>query len=100
MKIAEKCLMFGVKNVCVSGLVYTTRVDVSLLERVHALILDFCRKICFIYIDNWNIRSDSLNKDGLHLIDKGEAFLADNFIVYLNIFLETYTHHRPKNSAV
>ena len=39
MKIAEKCLMFGVKNVCVSGLVYTTRVDVSLLERVHALIL-------------------------------------------------------------
>ena len=47
-----------------------------------------------IYIDNRNIRSDSLYKDGLHLIDKGKAFLADNFIVYLNnnTFLETHTH--------
>ena len=44
-KITEKCLMFGVKNVFVSGLVYTTRVGVSLLERVHVLILDFCREI-------------------------------------------------------
>ena len=30
-KITEKCLMFGVKNVFVLGLVYTTGVDVSLL---------------------------------------------------------------------
>ena len=39
-----------------------------------------------------------INKDGLHLIDKGKAFLADNFIVYLNnnTFLETHTHHPPK----
>ena len=52
--------MFGVKNVFVSGLICTTRVDVSLLERVYVLILDFCWKNCFIYIDNRNIRSDSL----------------------------------------
>ena len=91
--------MFGVKNVFISGLVYTTRVDVSLLERIHVLIFDFCRKNSFIYIDNRNIRSDSLYKDGLHLIDKGKAFLADNSIAYLNnnIFLETHTHHAPKN---
>ena len=67
-KITEKCLMFGVKNVFVSGLVCTTRVDVSLLEKVHVLILDFCRKNCFIYIDNRNIKSDSLYKD------KGKLF--------------------------
>ena len=77
--IYRKCLILGLKNVFVSGLVYTYRFDVSLLERVHILILDFCRKHCFIYIDNRNIRSDDL-----HLIDKGKAFLADNFIVYLN----------------
>ena len=59
-KIAETCLMFGVKNVFVSGLVCTTRVDVSLLERVHVLILDFCRKNCFIFIDNRNIKIASL----------------------------------------
>ena len=34
-KITKKCLMFGVKNVLISRLVYTTRVDVSLFERVH-----------------------------------------------------------------
>ena len=67
-KITEKCLMLGVKNVFVSRLVCTTRVDVSLLEKVHVLILDFCRKNCFIYIDNRNIKSDSLYKD------KGERF--------------------------
>ena len=74
------------------------RVDVSLLERIHVLIFDFCRKNSFIYVGNRNIRSDSLYKDGLHLIDKGKAFLADNFIVYLNnnTFLETHTHHPPK----
>ena len=43
-KITEKYLMFGVKSVFISGLVYTTRVDVSLLERIHVLIFDFCRK--------------------------------------------------------
>ena len=97
-KITEKCLMFGVKNVFISRLVYTTRVDVSLLERIHVLIFDFCRKNSFIYIDNKNIRSNSLYKDGLHLTDKGKAFLADNFIVHSNnnIFLQTYTHHPPK----
>ena len=52
----------------------------------------------FIYIDIRNIRSDSLYKGRLHLIDKGKAFLAHNFIVYLNnTFLETHTHHPPKN---
>ena len=97
-KITKKCLMFDVKSVFISGLVYTTRVYVSLLERIHVLIFDFCRKNSFIYVGNRNIRSDSLYKDGLHLIDKGKAFLADNFTVYLNnnTFLETHTHHPPK----
>ena len=90
-KIAEKCLIFGVNNIFVSGLVYTTKVEITLLERVLLLILDFFRKNCFIYTDNRNTRSDSLYKDGLHLIDKGKALLAYNFVVYSNnnSFLET-----------
>ena len=31
-KITEKCLIFGVKSVFISGLLYNTSVDVSLLE--------------------------------------------------------------------
>ena len=82
-KITEKCSIFDVKNFFVLGLVYITRVDVSLLERVHVLILDFCRKNSFIYSDNRNMRRDSLYKHGLHLIDKRKAFLAENFIAYI-----------------
>ena len=47
--------MFGVKSVFISGLVYTTRVDVSLLERIYVLLFDFCRKNSFIYIYNKRI---------------------------------------------
>ena len=91
-------LMFDVKNVFVSGLVYKARVEMSLLERVLVLIFDFRRKNCFIYIYNRNTRSDSLYKEGLYLIDKGKKILGDNFIIYLNIniFLEMHTPHPPK----
>ena len=93
--------MFGVRSVFISGLVYTTSVDFSLLERIHVLMFDFCMKNSFIYIDNKNIRSYSLYKDRLYLIEKRKAFLAGNFIVYLNnknynTFLETHTHHSPR----
>ena len=94
-KITEQYLIFGVKNIFVSGLVYTTRVDVRYWKSPF-FILDFGRKNCFIYIDNRNIRSDSLYKTRLHLIDKEKAFLGDNFIGYLdNIFKKrTYTIHQ------
>ena len=59
-KITEKCLMFGVKNVFVLRLVYTTRVGVFLLERVHVLIYNLSRKNCFVHIDNRNIRGHLL----------------------------------------
>ena len=90
--------MLGIKNVFVSGLVYATRFDVSLLQKVHVLILDFYTENRFIYIDNRNIGSDSLYKDGLHLNDKWKAYLADNFIVYSNVLLETHTHHPQKKN--
>ena len=41
-KITEKCLTFALKSAFISELVYTTRVDVSLLARVHVLTFDFC----------------------------------------------------------
>ena len=49
-KITEKSLMFGVKSVFISGLVYTIRVDVSLLDKIHVLIFHFCGKNSFTYI--------------------------------------------------
>ena len=52
------------------GMVYTIRADVSLLERIHVLIFYFCWKNSFIFIDNRNIRNNSLYKDGKR---KGKA---------------------------
>ena len=84
-KITEKCLMLGVKSVFISGLMF-----LYFKESMFWFLISVGK---IIYIDNRNIRSDSLYKDGLHLIDKGKAFLADNFIVYLNnTFLEMLTH--------
>ena len=84
-KITEKERMFGAKNLFVSELVYTTRVNVSLLERIYVLILHFCRKVCLIYFDNVNIRRDFLYNGGIVLIDKAEAFLAGNYILYKSL---------------
>ena len=48
------------------------------------------------YIDNRNIKADSLYKDGLHLLHKGKIVLANNFISHLNQkFLATHVHHPP-----
>ena len=50
-KITEKCLTFGVRNAFVSELVYITRVDVFLLERIHFFFFIYVGKfVSFISI--------------------------------------------------
>ena len=89
----EKSKRVWVINIFVSSLVYTTRVNLPILERVHTLISNYCpEKACF-YIDNRNIRRFCLHKDGLHFIESGKKILANNLIVNLNkLFLEMHTH--------
>ena len=55
-KIVDKRKQVGVRNIFVSGLVYTTRVNLPILERVHSLISNYCRENASFYIDNRNIR--------------------------------------------
>ena len=50
-KIVEKCKRAGFRNIFVSSLVYTARVSLAILERVHNLISNAC-----FYIDNRNMR--------------------------------------------
>ena len=95
-KITEKCVSFGVKKIYVSGLVFTRRVDLPTLERVHALLSNFCGDNGFVYIDNRNITGDCLYQDGLHLLETGKNILERNFIFVLNeCFLEMNTYHPP-----
>ena len=75
---------------------YTARVSLPILERVHSLISNCWRENACFYIDNRNIRGFCLYKDGLHLLEVGKKILANNFIVNLNnFFLDTHTHHPP-----
>ena len=81
-KIKEKCKRVGVRNIFVSGLVYTTRVSLPILDRVHRLTSNYCRENACFYIDNRNIGGFCLYKHGLHLLEVGKKILANNFIVH------------------
>ena len=77
---------------------YTTRVSLSVLERVLILISNYCRENACFYTDNRNIREFCLCKDGLHLLESGKKILASIFTVNLNkFFRETHTHTASTN---
>ena len=95
-KITQECVSFGVKKIYVSGLVFTTRVDLPKLERVYTLLSNLCGDNEFVYIDNRNIKGDCFYQDSLHLLDTDKKILERNFTFVLNeCFSEMNTHHPP-----
>ena len=92
----QKCCNYGVKNIFLTRIVFTTRVSLDILIQVHNMISNFCNTSGLYYIDNIYIRADGLYKDGLHLLIKGEIVSGNNFIVNLNQhFLTMHIHHPP-----
>ena len=91
--MVEKCHTFGIKNVFISGLVYTTRIGLPVLERTHGMILHLCNKLGICYVDNRNIRMKHLWKDGLHLVESGKVILANNFLSSLSKCFLIRTHY-------
>ena len=79
-----KCKIFGVKNIFISELVYTTGINIVTLEENHVMIQKFCQKYGLFYVDNRNIRAKHLYKNGLHLMEGGKIILGKNLIFYLN----------------
>ena len=98
----EKCRMYGVKNILVSSIVYTTKLELRLLESVHVTLTHFCQCNNIPIIDNRNIRGNCLYKDGLHLNEDGKHILGNNFVyvlnkLYDNNFLRLRSHHIVTN---
>ena len=91
-EMVRKCRLFGVKNMFASGLVYTRRIRVNILNDLQKKLVDICREMNVYYIDNTNIKGVSLFKDGLHLLDSGKKILAKNFVNSIN-FLSVM--HKP-----
>ena len=93
-KIAIKLKKYGIKNVCLSGLVFTTRVYLPLLNQVNKRVLDICKAHNISFINNDNIIRNNICSDGLHLLRSNKFLLSNSFIENINNFLEVHTHHQ------
>ena len=80
--MVDKCRNFGVKNILISGLVFTTRLLSEVLEKIHEKLSTFCSGYGLIYIANRNIRGVHLCQDNLHLLQSGKKVLCNNSISY------------------
>ena len=56
----------------------------SKIDEVNRRLSSFCQSKKWVFIDNSNIKEDSLNRSGLHLNRKGVYRLASNFREYIN----------------
>ena len=70
---------------------FTTRVDLPTLGRVHILFPNFCINDGFVYINNRNIEGDCFYQYGLQLLDTGglvsKKVLERKFIFFgMNVF--------------
>ena len=64
----DKIEKYGIKNVCLSGLVFTTRVHLPLLNQVNKFILDICKEHNISFINNGNIFRNDMYSEGSHLL--------------------------------
>ena len=65
--MVDKCRKFGA-DILTSGLVFTTRVSLEVLEKIHGKLSTFCSGYGHKYIDNRSIRGLHLCQDNLHLL--------------------------------
>ena len=56
----EKYHTYGIKNVFIPGLVYTTRIGLPVLEMTHEMVVHLCNKLGICYVDDRNIRRKHL----------------------------------------
>ena len=77
------------RNILLSALVYTKRVELSVLDNLHLKVVELCSQYGVIYIVNRNIYGIHLYQDNLHLLHSGKRILLGNFISKLNFLPET-----------
>ena len=84
----KKCRNYNVRNILLSGLVYTKRVELSVLEGLHLKLVELCSQYGVTYIDNRNIYGIHLHQDNLHLLHSGKRIFLNNLISNLNFLTE------------
>ena len=66
---------FGVNRVLLSGIVYTKRISLNILEDIHNQLVNLSRNLDIYHIGNRNICGLHLFKDDLHLLEFGKKYL-------------------------
>ena len=96
-QIGSKCKSVGVTRILISRIVVNNKLTSAYISSVNQRICNLCRENSFVFIDNNNIPTRSLFRDGLHLLEIGKRILANNLIGNLNNFLRIRkTHQRPR----
>ena len=80
MRIAHQCKDHEVKEIILSSVFATSRVNVDVLIHFNESLKNLCRANGFCFVNNDNISEGNLYKDRLHLLEAGKRTLANKFI--------------------
>ena len=75
MKIAHQCKDHGVKEIILSSVVATGRVNADVIIHFNESLKNLCRANGFCFVNKDNISEGNLYKDRLHLLEAGKHIL-------------------------
>ena len=84
MKIAHQCKDHRVKEIILSSVVATSRVNAEILIHFNKSLKNLCRANGFCFVNNENSSEGNLYKDRLYSLEAGKRILANNFINGIN----------------
>ena len=90
-----KCKSGGVKRILISGIIVNNELASAYISSVNQRISNMRRDNSFVFLDNNNISTSSLFRNGLYLLEIGKRVLANNFIDNLNNLIRLRKTHRP-----
>ena len=88
-EMVRKCRLFGVKNMFVSGLVYTRRIRVNILNDLQRKLVDICREMNVYYIDDTNP----------YVCNKNLDFALEQLELQSNIAIKWFEDNQMKMNA-
>ena len=100
-KIAKDVIDIGllmeehqVQNIMISGITYSTKINVNTIRKLNDQLKIYCESHGFIYISNDSISKEHLARDGIHINQSGILKIVNNFVNVLdNYFLWRGTRH-------
>ena len=100
-KIAKDVIDIGllmeehqVRNIMISGITYSTKINVNTIRKLNDQLKIYCESHGFIYISNDSVSKEHLARDGIHINQSGILKIVNNFVIFLdNYFLWRGTRH-------